>query len=412
MQYSIGSGDTTIISDTWLPTTPPRAPRLLPYTNPQLSVKTLIDPISNQWDLEVIRDLIEQTDIPLIQKVYLPYQPATDGIIWPYTPDGNYSVKSGYHYITTTQDAEFVPPPLASSPALTKKIWPAPIPPKLKHFFWKIGSRIVAVKENLRHRHIPVDPTCPRCCDNNESSDHAFFTCLFSQQVWRLSGSPVSLTTANDSLLNKLETIFSFASNNNLPDEQKLLPFWVVWRLWKCRNDLLFNKIQYTADEVISKARTDLKEWLDSTVSSQITNFTQITRSGNIRSHWSPPPLGWVKCNYDAADREGPHDSGMGWLIRNKHGTLLEAGMGKFEGRSTVMESELSSLIWSMQACSSLGYRNVIFEGDNLSILKYIKGEAYSSRCQHLVNSVIAWKSRFLSTSFVHVYHVYRQHNG
>ncbi|KAL0676998.1 hypothetical protein Bca4012_004979 [Brassica carinata] len=147
------------------------------------------------------------------------------------------------------------------------------------------------------------------------------------------------------------------------------------------QNDLLFNKIQYTADEVISKARTDLKEWLD---------FT-------------------VKCNYDAAHHEGPHDSGMGWLIRNKHGTLLEAGMRKFEGRSTVMESELSALIWSMQACSSLGYRSVIFEGDNLSILKYIKGEAYSSRCQQLVNSVIAWKSRFLSTSYVHVH---RQHNG
>ena len=98
-------------------------------------------------------------------------------------------------------------------------IWSAPIPPKLKHFFWKIGSRIVAVKENFRHRHISVDPTCPRYCDDNESSDHAFFTCLFSQQVWLLSGSLDSLTTANSSLLNKLETIFSFASNNNLSNE-------------------------------------------------------------------------------------------------------------------------------------------------------------------------------------------------
>ncbi|CAN6821606.1 unnamed protein product, partial [Brassica oleracea] len=151
------------------------------------------------------------------------------------------------------------------------------------------------------------------------------------------------------SLLNKLETIFSFASNNNLPNEQKLLPFWVVWRLWECRNDLLFNKIKYTADEVISKARVDLKEWLDSTISSQITNSTERTRSENIRSHWSPPPSGWVKCNYDSAHREGSQDSGM------------------------VMESELSALIWPMQACSSLGYRKVIFEGDNLGILKYIK---------------------------------------
>ncbi|CAN6983194.1 unnamed protein product, partial [Brassica oleracea var. botrytis] len=101
-----------------------------------------------------------------------------------------------------------------------------------------------------------------------------------------------------------------------------------VWRLWECRNDLLFNKIKYTADEVISKARVDLKEWLDSTISSQITNSTERTRSENIRSHWSPPPSGWVKCNYDSAHREGSQDSGMGWLVRNNQGTLLEAGMG------------------------------------------------------------------------------------
>lgn len=83
--------------------------------------------------------------------------------------------------------------------------------------------------------------------------------------------------------------------------------------------------------------------------------------------------------------------------------------MGKFEGRSIVMESELSALIWSMQACSSLGYRKVISEGDNLSIINYINEHVYSSRCQHLVNSVLEWKSCFLSTSFVHVN---RQHNG
>ncbi|KAF3602741.1 hypothetical protein F2Q69_00032951 [Brassica cretica] len=99
----------------------------------------------------------------------------------------------------------------------------------------------------------------------------------------------------------------------------------------------------------------------------------------------------------------------MSWLKRNNQGNLLEAGMEKFEGRSTVMESELSALIWPMQACSSLGYMKVIFEGDNLGILKYIKDEAYSFRCQHLVNSFIAWKSRFLSTSFVHVH---RQNNS
>lgn len=93
----------------------------------------------------------------------------------------------------------------------------------------------------------------------------------------------------------------------------------------------------------------------------------------------------------------------MGRVIRNNQGILLEAGMGKFEGRSSVMESELSALIWSMQACSSLGYRKVIFEGDNLNILKYVRQEAISHRCYHLVNTVLDWKTKFESVNFIHV---------
>lgn len=79
----------------------------------------------------------------------------------------------------------------------------------------------------------------------------------------------------------------------------------------------------------------------------------------------------------------------MGWVIRNNQGILLEAGMRKFEGRSTVVESELSVLTWSMQACVSLGYKKVIFEGDNLTILKYVKQEAINHRWYYTTQSLI-----------------------
>lgn len=79
----------------------------------------------------------------------------------------------------------------------------------------------------------------------------------------------------------------------------------------------------------------------------------------------------------------------MGWVIRNNQGILLEAGMKKFEGRSTVVESELSVLTWSMQACVSLGYKKVIFEGDNLTILKYVKQEAINHRWYYITQSLI-----------------------
>lgn len=218
MQISIGNGETTVLTDKWLPTTPSRAPRLLPYTNPTLPVKTFIDPTSHQWDIELLQDMVDQSDIHPIRKLFIPPFPVQDGVFWPYTRDGNYTVKSGYHFITTNNQPTVTPPPLASHPELSKKIWSSPIPPKLKHFFWRIGSRILAIKENLRHRHILVDPFCVRCCDVEETSIHTFFTCPFSQQVWHLSGVSSTLLNSTDSLETKLTAIFYYASNNNLPN--------------------------------------------------------------------------------------------------------------------------------------------------------------------------------------------------
>lgn len=93
----------------------------------------------------------------------------------------------------------------------------------------------------------------------------------------------------------------------------------MFWRLRKCRNYLLFNNKQYTAEEVITKAREDLKEWLDSKTPSQLLPSTQrkdLKTPG--LNEWKSPPPEWVKCNYDAPHREGSQVSGMDWIIRNQ----------------------------------------------------------------------------------------------
>ncbi|KAG2329757.1 hypothetical protein Bca52824_000937 [Brassica carinata] len=388
MQHSIGDGTTTVLSDNWLPTLPPRLPRLLPYTNPTLPVNVLIDRSTNTWDARVLAYLIEQSDISFIKKLYLPPIPAPDGFLCPYTTDGNYTVKSGYHFITTNHQPDVIPPPLASSPELTKQIWSSSLPPKLRHFFWRMGSRILAVKENFHHRHIPVDPMCALCCNEEETSNHVFFTCPYAQQVWRLSSCPPSFTDQGTNMLDKLKLLFDYLNDDRIPKEQRLLPVWIVWRLWKSRNEVLFsNKVNNTQD-VITKAREDVQEWISSTQKIS-TPSTTTQRTNLMRTQWRPPGRGWIKCNYDASHHEGH--------------VLLEAGMGKFEGRSSVIESELTALIWSLQSCSALGYKRVIFEGDNISVLKYLNNGIYGPWFTHLLSTIDAWKTSFTSIRFAHV---------
>ncbi|CAN6851417.1 unnamed protein product [Brassica oleracea] len=134
MQTNIGNGLNTLLSDNWLPTNPPRAPVLLPYTNPTLTVNTLINPETNQRDNEIISDLIEQQDHYLIQQQFLSGLQPEDTKIWSHTKDGNYSVKSGYYSIIGTSENL----PLASHPDIAKQIWKTETQPKLKLFLWRL----------------------------------------------------------------------------------------------------------------------------------------------------------------------------------------------------------------------------------------------------------------------------------
>ncbi|KAF3582000.1 hypothetical protein DY000_02034343 [Brassica cretica] len=61
--------------------------------------------------------------------------------------------------------------------------------------------------------------------------------------------------------------------------------------------------------------------------------------------------------------------------------------MDKFEGRYTVEEGESTTLIWAMQATFSLGYKKVIFEGENIHVNKCIKGQAFNLRLNLFIPS-------------------------
>ena len=76
--------------------------------------------------------------------------------------------------------------------------------------------------------------------------------------------------------------------------------------------------------------------------------------------------------------------------------------MGKFEGRHTVEEGESTTLIWAMQATFSLGYKKVIFEGDNIHVNKCIQGQAFNLILAQFIHTIAAWKDHFEATQFVY----------
>lgn len=151
------------------------------------------------------------------------------------------------------------------------------------------------------------------------------------------------------------------SSDDSIDRVTQLTPIWTLWRLCKSRNGLTYSSKNISETQLVDLIASDTYEWNERTLitSDRANVIARIQR--RQREKWNPPPRGWVKCNYDVSHHEGNTNSGMGWIIRNSTGLCLDCGMGQFQERSNIMEAEGSALIWAMQACWSLGYKNVIF---------------------------------------------------
>lgn len=117
----------------------------------------------------------------------------SDRVIWPLNHNGDYSVKSGYHLIhsSNSSNVDLRPSSLhAPTDVLWKVIWNSPSIPKLKNFLWRVLSGCLASKENLFMQHLGDSPICPLCEQTSESLEHLFLLCDWVKLVW--FGSPMN----------------------------------------------------------------------------------------------------------------------------------------------------------------------------------------------------------------------------
>lgn len=145
--------------------------------------------------------------------------------------------------------------------------------------------------------------------------------------IWHLTGIPITFLQQRDiQFEDKIRYLLKIMGDANIPRSTRLLPIWTLWRLWKCRNDLLYSAKDHPINKCFDSINADIVEWVS------IVSLDPSSSAGNRISSeqipkWQPPPVGWVKCNYDASLTQY-QTSEMGWVIRNSHGILLNCGVG------------------------------------------------------------------------------------
>lgn len=265
IRKSIGMGDDTLVwADPWLPSRPTRPPILCGSSfNPSLRIVELLDPVSKDWNFELLNTLVIPSDVPLILSLKPTRTSRTLKYVWNLTKPGIYSVKSGYELAMAT--AETSPPDQVLKPSTTclqARVWKLKTTMKIKHFIWQALSNCVPVCSAHSDRHCGNDRSCPRCGADEETSNHLLFECPPSVQAWALAISAHSPGLfPSTSIFSNLNHVLWRATERGIPDSLLSMVPWVIWYLWKARNDKVFNGKDTTPLETIQLARSEAESW-------------------------------------------------------------------------------------------------------------------------------------------------------
>ncbi|XP_048229634.1 uncharacterized protein LOC125370056 [Ricinus communis] len=112
---------------------------------------------------------------------------------------------------------------------------------------------------------------CQRC-DMMESSKHLFLDCPFAQTVWHLSplGLNMSMLQSED-FLDCWNSIDKDLGSLDPSGNSVQMVVFLLWRLWKNRNDMIFNQNTRSESQTVAKGLEDFNEHQSTSINPLLT---------------------------------------------------------------------------------------------------------------------------------------------
>jgi len=345
-------------------------------------VKDLINLDGRCWNGDLLQDLFFQVDIDLICKKK-PVVDMDDFWVWLHSKSGEYSVKSGYWLAFQSNKPEllFEACRQPSTNGLKEKIWSTSTSPKIKLFLWRILSVALPVADQILIRGMNVNPCCQICGQEGESINHVLFTCSVARQVWELSGVPTpEFGFQNSSIFANIQFLFELSFLARVPVQVKRSWPWVLWRLWKNRNLLLFEGISFCPLSSIVKIGDDVQEWFLAQSLIRLVDLEENNRADPCRPRWDPPPIGWVKCNVGAVWSGKKKLCGGSWVVRDDRGLVLLHSRRAFGNLTTKKDSQITCVLWAIESMDSHRLSKVLFAFEPGDLLfAFVRPKAWPS---------------------------------
>ncbi|BBG93775.1 RNase H family protein [Prunus dulcis] len=132
------------------------------------------------------------------------------------------------------------------------------------------------------------------------------------------------------------------------------------WQIWEARNNCIFKDINPHPVRVLNVVgRIGLDYW-------KINSCLLQKSTGKINIKWEPPPLDWVKVNFDGSVRGNL--AAPGFVIRDWNGNVRLAGT-KNSGQVSITVAECLALRDGLAHAIHKGWRKILVKGDSKLII-------------------------------------------
>lgn len=234
-------------------------------------------------------------------------------------------------------------------------------------------SGAIPVALRLKTRGVNIDPRCQIYGEEGESIEHILFLCPLARQVWALSNLPSPVDGFfSHSLYHNIHYVLSLKKNLSIPLESRRMVPWILWLLWKNRNNLLFEGMVYLVKDMLDKIKASSDEWFHAQEIEIGEEKKEQDVLDGIKKLWRPPPKPWLKCNVAFSWDKEKKIGGSAWVLRNSEGIVLLHSRRAFGAIISRQEAEMVSYCWAVESMSSLKIPRVIFAIDGKDLVSAV----------------------------------------
>ncbi|KAF7820511.1 reverse transcriptase [Senna tora] len=283
--------------------------------------------------------------------------------------EGEYKVKSGYQIAKKTLKSVEVARPSSSfviPKGLWGAIWKLKVAKKVKHFIWRLCSNPLPSMVNLFKKRCLENASCPICNMEEETSEHLFLFCKWTEMVWFGS---LFCARWNRFEVKRMEEWWSdlLIGVAKVDDWVASLFACTCWHIWKERCKAVFDNGVVDVSFVIQRSFSAAAEFWS------VNGFDKCVKGNNGCSFkgWLPPSSGVLKVNCDAAFDESSGVAGIGVLVRDDKGRLVDGCCIRAKACSMNMAESLA-LKEALGICLKLHIDTCLIGSDCLNLVTVV----------------------------------------